>query len=253
MILEVSEFRKRVIDDLPTLVVELQAITGRFGDEEASAWSNSLPRLARAFSSAGFDNLHLYYNGSGALSLEYQLPAASSGCDVVLLGCGPLGPGAVVIELKHWLTHGDSPGLYEGLIQHPGHFLLPPADQVPGYVKYCRRFHSTVLDYGAIVNGCVLFTQNTNISAYGLAPNDGLAKAYPCFAFSEHDLASPFPDFVAETITGPDIEFATAFERGTYQQDRGFVRQIGEQILTPEESPFVLLDNQRRAFALCRA
>jgi hypothetical protein len=254
MILEVSAFRKLVVDDLPTLVTELQAVTGRFGDEEATAWSNSLPRLARAFSSKGFDHLHLYFNGSGALSLEYQLPAASSWCDVVLLGRGKSGPGAVVIELKHWQTHGDMPGEVEGLIQHLGQSMLHPSDQVRGYVEYCRRFHSAVLDEKAVVNGCVLFTQNTNTSAYRLPPNDELVNVFPCFSFSDHDLLDPFPSFVAGTITDPDIEFATSFERGTYKQDRGFVRQIGEQILTPaEESPFVLLDNQRRAFALCRA
>jgi hypothetical protein len=254
MILEVSEFRKRVVDDLPTLVTELQAVTGRSGDEEATAWSNSLPRLARAFSSKGFDHLHLYFNGSGALSLEYQLPAASSWCDVVLLGRSKSGPGAVIIELKHWQTHGDMPGQVEGLVQHLGQSVLHPSDQVRGYVEYCRRFHSAVLDSKAVVNGCVLFTQNTNTNAYRLPPNDDLASAYPCFSFTDHDLSSPFPSFVIETITSPDFEFATSFERGTYKQDRGFVRQIGEQILSPEkEGPFVLLDNQRRAFALCRA
>jgi hypothetical protein len=49
MILEIAEFRNRVVHDLPTLVSDLQCVTGRFGDEEATAWSNSLPRLARAF------------------------------------------------------------------------------------------------------------------------------------------------------------------------------------------------------------
>jgi Mrp family chromosome partitioning ATPase len=33
----------------------------------------------------------------------------------------------------------------------------------------------------------------------------------------------------------------------------GFVAQIGAQILDPESTPFELLDNQRRAFALCKA
>src|SRR5207253_1371037 len=40
---------------------------------------------------------------------------------------------------------------------------------------------------------------------------------------------------------------------GRYRQQRGFVAQIGEQILHPESKPFELLDNQRRAFALCKA
>jgi DUF2075 family protein len=43
------------------------------------------------------------------------------------------------------------------------------------------------------------------------------------------------------------------FASGRYRQQRGFVAQIGAQILDPESSPFELLDNQRRAFALCKA
>lgn len=96
MILEVKEFRQRVMSDMPTLVTELQAVTGRFGEDEADSWKNSLPRLARAFATSGFDSLHLYFNGTGALSLEYQLPAASSWCDVVLLG-------------RHDVEYGDKP------------------------------------------------------------------------------------------------------------------------------------------------
>jgi len=62
-----------------------------------------------------------------------------------------------------------------------------------------------------------------------------------------------FPNFIAETIDTPDLEFATAFETGRYKQDRGFVQQIGGQILDPNNTPFELLDNQRRAFSLCKA
>lgn len=253
MIIQVSEFRKRALEGLPELVAELQSITGRFGEEEAAAWKDSLPRLSKAFSAPGFDQLHLYFNGTSALSLEYQLPAASSWCDVVLLGRGNQGPGAVIIELKHWQTQGDYPEATTGLINHLGQPVLHPSDQVRGYVEYCRRFHSAVHGHSATVNGCVLFTQRTNIEAYKLHPNDQLTQEFPCFSYFEADLAAPFPSFIGQTITAPDFEFAQAFERGTYRQDRGFVRQIGEQILHPELSPFVLLDNQRRAFFLCRA
>lgn len=253
MILRVDEFRRRVTDDLSNLVSELQAVTGRTGTDEAFAWKSSLPRLAKAFGTPGFDPLHLYFHGEGNLSLEYQLPAASSWCDVVLLGRGTEGPGAVIIELKDWQTHSDFPVATEGLINHRGEATLHPSDQVRGYVEYCRRFHSTVLDHSAAVNGCVFFTQNTNIAAYSLAPNEKLTEAFPCFSFRPADLDHSFPAFISKTITGPDIAFAAEFERGTYKQDRGFVRQIAAQILHPEESPFVLLDNQRRAFSLCRA
>ena len=192
MILEVSEFRRRVVGDLPTLVSELQSVTGRFGDEEATSWEHSLPRLARAFSSPGFDRLHLYLNGTSALSLEYQLPAAASWCDVVLLGRGERGPGAVIIELKHWQTHGDYPATTVGLINHLGQAILHPSDQVRGYVEYCRRFHSAVHDHSATINGCVLFTQRTNIEAYRLQPNDELTKDFPCFSYFDADLSLRF-------------------------------------------------------------
>jgi len=253
MIIEVKEFRQRVAKDLPTLVGELQAVTGRYGDEEAESWRHSLPRLAKVFSTPGFDPLHLYFNGTGALSLEYQLPAASSWCDVVLLGQNKDQPGAVIIELKHWQTSTDSPGDFEGLVQHFGQPTLHPSDQVRGYTEYCRRFHSAVHDFGATVAGCVLFTKDTVTTAYRKPPNDLLTDRYPCFTLSAEDLGGPFPSFVSEAITEPDLEFAKAFESGYYKQDRGFVRQIGGQILDPTGSPFELLDNQRRAFALCRA
>jgi len=253
MLLTIEDFKRRIGQDLSGMIKELQDLTGRFGEEEASAWENSLPCLAKAFSSSGFDHLHLYFNGTSALSLEYQLPAASSWCDVVLLGRGERGPGAVIIELKHWQTHGDYPAEIVGLINHLGQPTLHPADQVRGYVEYCRRFHSAVHDHSATINGCVLFTKRTNIEAYRLPPNEELTKDFPCFSPFEADLASPFPSFIARTINAPDFEFAQSFERGTYKQDRGFVRQIGHQILHPEDSPFVLLDNQRRAFSLCRA
>ncbi len=252
MILEMADFRRRVAEDRENLIAELQAITGRFGDEEREAMSASFPRLCEAFSHPGFDRLHLYFNGSSALSLEYQLPAASAWCDVVLLGSGPEGPGAVVIELKHWLTHGDTPAI-QGLINHNGEAILHPSDQVRGYVEYCRRFHSAVVDHGAKVNGCVFFTRNTNIAAYSMPPNTELAADFPCFASNDSYLAEAFPAFVNRTINAPDFGFALEFERGSYKQDRGFIRHIGQQILNPETSPFVLLDAQRRAFSLCRA
>lgn len=253
MIIEIQEFRSRVVNDLPNLVGELQVVTGRFGNEEADSWRNSLPRLAKAFSAPSFDSLHLYFNGSGALSLEYQLPAASSWCDVVLLGRKNNKSGAVIIELKHWQTSTDTPGAIEGLVQHFGQTTLHPSDQVRGYTEYCRRFHSAVLDHKALVKGCVLFTRETITKAYNSDPNHNLTREFPCFSLASESLSHPFPAFVGEAIDAPDLAFAKAFETGTYKQDRGFVHQIGNQILDPQSTPFELLDNQRRAFALCRA
>lgn len=253
MIIEVKAFRERVKADLPNLVTDLQATTGRYGDEEAESWRNSLPKLADVFSSSGFDPLHLYFNGTGALSLEYQLPAASSWCDVVLLGKKGDTPGAVIIELKHWQTSTDKPGPVEGLIEHFGNTVLHPSDQVRGYAEYCRRYHSAVLEQAAEVKGCVLFTRDTVTRAYHEAPNHELTSSFPCFSLAEEDASGPFPNFIGNIIDAPDLEFATAFETGRYKQDRGFVQQIGEQILDPNNTPFELLDNQRRAFALCKA
>jgi hypothetical protein len=106
----------------------------------------------------------------------------------------------------------------------------------------------------ATISGCVLFTQKTNINAYRVSPNDALVRDFPCFSYFPDDLTNGFPEFVEKTLNAPDLDFATEFERGSYKQDRGFVRQIGQQILNAsEESPFVLLDNQRTAFAVCRA
>src|SRR6202011_374094 len=67
------------------------------------------------------------------------------------------------------------------------------------------------------------------------------------------DVENRFPEFFRTRLTEPDQEFAFKFATGCYRQQRGFVAQIGAQILDPESSPFELLDNQRRAFALCKA
>lgn len=253
MIITVNDFKERVSSDMPTLVNELQAVTGRYGDEEAKSWQDSLPRLSRAFSASSFNSLHLYFNGSGALSLEYQLPAASSWCDVVLLGKKNNKPGAVIIELKHWQTYSDKPGKVEGLINHFGSEVLHPSDQVRGYSEYCRRYHSAVLEQEASVKGCVLFTRDVITKAYKETPNDSLVKSFPCFTLSDEDIATSFPQFIQGVIEEADYAWALDFESGSYKQDRGFVEQIGGQILNPEASCFELLDNQRRAFALCRA
>ena len=141
MLITVAELRDRVSTDIPSLIDELQSATGRYGAEEASAWSESLPRLARMLSAPSMQPLHLYCAGPGDLSLEYQLPASGSFADVVLLGAKDSTPSAVVIELKHWMTRGDRPGRAQGLIERQGIQDLHPSEQVKGYVEYCRRFH----------------------------------------------------------------------------------------------------------------
>jgi DUF2075 family protein len=254
MLLTVSEFRDRVQTDLSGLVTELAEMTCRAtGTEEQKAWTASLPRFAQALSSPALQSLHLYFEGAGELSLEYPLPAASYWCDAVLLGRVGTRPSAVIVEMKDWITRGDRPGRAEGLVERHGAQWLHPSDQVRGYVQYCKRFHSAISDHAADVSGCVLFTKDYVTEPYTVEPNGGLANAYPIFTMAANDVNARFPNFLTARITHPDDKFAEAFELGRYRQDRGFLAQIGRQILDPKSTFFELLDDQRRAFALCRA
>lgn len=252
MLIRIDEFRNRVASDCDGLVADLQTLTGRYGDEEAKAWSLSFGKLSSVFQAPSFQPLHLYFGGRGNLALEYQLPAASSWADIVLLGRHQDRNSAVIIELKNWTTAADKPGKAEGLIAREGRQELHPSDQVRGYSEYCRRFHSAI-DEKSNVSGCVLFTHQVYTDAYTKAPNEQLACNYPIFTTASEDVAGRFPKFFRTRLTEPDEEFALRFATGHYRQQRGFVAQIGAQILNPDSSPFELLDNQRRAFALCKA
>lgn len=252
MLLTVSEFREAVQTNRPALIMALRSETGRGGQEEREAWESSLPALANALAAPGLAGLHLYFVGHGYLALEYQLPAASSWCDVVLLGRGETGPSAVIVELKHWITRGDQPGPAEGLMHRGGELVLHPSDQVRGYTEYCRRFHSTVQDQRADVRGCVLFTRDYFVDRYSEPPNEALVNDYPCFTLAPHIVRESWPAYLVRSLRSSDEQFARAFVAGRYRQDRGFVRQIGAQIRDRANSPFVLLDHQRRAFALVR-
>lgn len=248
----VQEFREQVELGLDTLIIQLQTLTGRSGAEEASAWRVSLPKLADSLAAPVFSQVHLYFPDTQFLALEYQLPAASAWCDVVLLGRSKERLGAVVIEMKDWTTWGDVPGPGEGLMIRHGSIVLHPSEQVRGYVEYCRRFHSAIQDYNASVSGCVLFTRDQFVHSYLRAPNNRLVADFPCFAAAMPMLREALPQYITTYVSTPDSGFATAFVNGKYRQDRSFVRQIGAQILTPNSSPFELLDNQRRAFAMVR-
>jgi hypothetical protein len=236
------------------LVSELTSTVARnVGAEEQKSWKESLPRFAAAISSAQLQPLHLFFQGAGRLSLEYPLPAASYWCDAVLLGRNANRPSAVIVELKDWDTRGDRPGRAEGLIERNGAQWLHPSEQVRGYSEYCRRFHSAIDAYSADVAGCVLLTRDYVIEPYVLEPNSTLASQYPIFTLAASDVNGRLPEFFVPRITDPDEEFAQAFEKGTYRQERGFLAQIGRQILDPKSSYFELLDDQRRAYALCRS
>ena len=247
----VAEFRIRVSARMGAFVQQLQALTGRSGTEEEAAWRASLPRLADAFAAPSLAEVHVYFGGGGNLAVEYQLPAASAWCDAVLLGRRGVTASAVVVELKDWTTRADRPGPYEGLVVRSGQPVLHPSEQVRGYVEYCRRFHSAVLDRGANVQGCVLFTKDRFLGRYAEPPNAQLVRDYPCFTTPAAG-RDGLPAFLSEHIDEPDASFAKAFVEGGYRQDRGFVRQIGQQILDPAKTPFELLDSQRSAFALVR-
>ena len=252
MLLSIREFKDRVSEGMEGLVSELQELTGRYGDEEATAWATSLPKVASIFSSPGFDPLHLYFGSRGSLSLEYQLPASSSWCDIILLGQHQGTPAAAILELKDWLLRGDQPGRVEGLVLHQGKRTLHPSEQVRGYTNYCRRFHSAVLDAKANVYGCVMFTGDYFTNAYTRPPNDKLIREFPCFSMAPEMLEQALPDYFGARLSEPDPDFAQAFEEGVYRQDRGFIRHIGEQILDPERTPFELLDSQQLAFTFSR-
>lgn len=253
MLTTVDQFRRRVTLDCPSLISELQSLTGRYGSEEASAWERSLKQMSRIFQADSFKPLHLYFGSRGNLALEYQLPASSSWCDVVLLGKHNAKSSAVIVELKDWQTAGDEPGSYEGLVWRHGTQELHPSDQVRGYTEYCRRFHSAVQDHNADVHGCVLFTRDRWTHAYTAEPNARLAVDYPLFTTDSDDVEKAFPAYFRERLTEPDTAFAAAFERGHYRQSRGFVAQVGAQILDRTTSAFELLDGQRKAFAECRS
>lgn len=253
MLVTVSDFRRLVANDLATLVAQLQEVTGRRGADEEHAWRESLPAVGNAFSAPSFQPLHLYFGERGHLSLEYRLPAAAAWCDMILLGRHFGRSSAVVIELKDWVTRADKPGALEGLIQHAERVVLHPSEQVAGYTEYCRRYHSAILEDGAAIHGCVLFTREDRFTAYGLPPNKRLVETYPCFAARRAQTDSGMASFFANRISEPDEGFALRFETGTYRQDRSFIRQLAQQILDRTRGPFELIDGQRLGYLVCKS
>jgi len=109
-------------------------------------------------------------------------------------------PSALILELKHWDTRNDLPGAGEGLMQHGGRLVLHPAEQLCGYVEYCRRFHSAIDDEGAAVDGCVVFTARPLNPAYFSHPNETISRRFPSFAIPAESEGTEFIDFVSERI-----------------------------------------------------
>lgn len=253
MLLQVAEFRRKVDGNMDELVAELMAQTGRGGYAEKEAWRSSLGAVRKAFSAPAFDRLDMFFGGRGNLALEYRMPGGSGWADMVLLGRHRERPSSVFIELKNWITRGNTPGIGVGLMERQGAMEQHPSDQVAGYVEWCRNFHSTVQDRNAAVHGCVLFTKDAYYHTYTLPPNEGLAAKYPCFSTAANDVDGRLPDFFSTRLTEPDHDFAEAFAEGGYRQNRSFVSLVGAQILDSSSSPFVLLDGQLKAFRVVKA
>ncbi|KAF0246856.1 MAG: hypothetical protein FD180_386 [Planctomycetota bacterium] len=254
MLFTIREFERLATRDIDTLVGRLQRETGRFGDDEKYAWTESLPCVAASLKDSDLGGFHIKLGGSdGSLSLEYRLPASSSWSDLVLLGAGHGKPSAVVVELKHWSTSGDLPGVRSGLIRHNGQQVLHPSEQVRGYVEYFRAFHSAVIDKSADISGCVLFTNSKQVEAYGLEPHVRLVRDFPYFSASPQDLGERFPAFLRSKLRKPDEAWAREFENGVYQQDRGLVQNVARLLAGSALPQFVLVDGQRQGLQLVLA
>lgn len=251
MLLSVEEFCERTRAELESLVEELQATTGRFGDSESVAWRSSLPQVATVLERAQLGGAHLAFQRRHGVALEYRLPASSSWADAVLLGRGPTGPQAVLFELKDWQSVESEPGPRPGLIARQGKPMLHPSEQVRGYVEYCRRFHSAVLDSRAAVDGVVFLTRARSGESLRQSPHDQLTTEFPVFAASSHDLYDELPRYLQGKIVAPDERFAHAFAGGQYKQDRSFVLGMANVVRDPASSPFVLLDHQRLGLEQC--
>lgn len=251
MLIEVGEFCRRVETDMAGLIDQLQAVTGRQGQDERRAWERSLPQLSVMLAKPELRSLHLHLGQSAGMAVEYRLPASSSWCDVVLLGQHDGSPGVVIVELKDWDTAGDSSGPREGLIVHRGAHWLHPSEQVRGYAEYCQLFHSTVQDERAVVGGCVYFTRRNDLTPYRAAPHRKLAEEYPLFSNTPVEVDDGIVPFIASRVSLPDKGFAERFETGVYKQDRSFVLQVSAAIKRSTKPPFVLLDEQRRGFQEC--
>lgn len=251
MLLDVATFCERSEYQLDQLVEDLEKSTRRSNPLERTAWRNSLPTFAQVMRHESLRGLHVQIGNVGGLIVEYRLPASPSWADVVLLGKGPCGPAAVIVELKDWDIAGDAAGDAEELVLRRGQRTLHPSDQVRGYTDYCQRFHSAVQERKAAVSGCVFFTYASTIGSYAAGPHEGLVRAHPVFARNSSDIEKEFPAYLRSRLQEPDSDFARAFDAGTYRQDRGFVKQMAQAIRRPETSPFVLLDQQRVGFATC--
>lgn len=82
-----------------TLVEQLRARHGELSDvplsdAEVESWRHSLPALADALRDPCF--------ARGEIFVELFMPLNGRRCDALLTGHGPVGPSAVLVELKGW-------------------------------------------------------------------------------------------------------------------------------------------------------
>lgn len=247
MLYRIEEFCDEVSSNLNGMIDHLCFHTGRNTPAERLAWQRSLPKMSAVLAKRQLRDVQLYIPPRGNLLVEYRLPSSSSWCDMVLLGKNKKSNSVLIIELKDWNTKDDKQGPRENLILHKNQPYLHPSDQVRGYVNYCQRFHSAVMDYHANVSGCVYFTQDTDVSVYSMEPHDKLTAIFPVFGNNDSD--ESFSRYIIDRINQPDQSFANEFIKGTYKQDRNLILQVAKQFKS-NESPFELLDQQRTVYEI---
>lgn len=250
MLYSVNEFCKYVKADVAGFVSEMNVNGRQLGAKEIPHLESSYTAMSRVFASAvkknpEFGNVMI---GSTNVLPEYRLPSTPAWCDIVLLGKGDSRKQVVIIELKDWQPNGqDRPGSKEGLIYHNGVDGHHPADQVKGYVEYCRAFHSAVAEYDANVDGCVFFSDKIDTSPYKTSPNDRLTEDFPVFNTQEIDTLA---DYITDRIKAGDGQFAVSFENGYYVQNKQILKQVAQTLANKSDTvrPFVLLDKQKEGF-----
>lgn len=248
MIFTIKQFCNHVSRDLNGILDALaEEVTRPFSDAERVNLAESYTAVSKMFSASlkkhpALGDVHI---STTNMLMEYKLPAASSWCDMVLLGEGKTNKQVFIIELKNWVKNNtDVAGEAEGLIGHQGE-RLHPSDQVKGYVEYCRCFHSTVLETHAEVSGCVFFTKDIDVNPYKVSPNDQLTLEYPVY---NTDMTEILSDNIADRIVSGDEEFATKFVNGHYQQNRDIMKQVAKNLSASDARPFVLLEKQRLGY-----
>ena len=247
----VKQFCDDISHDTIGFVDQILSIGRNVSPNEREAMIASYPQVSAMLTQAmkfqpELGNAHI--STTSDLLLEYKLPGASSWCDLVLLGKKNGEYKVIIIELKNWDKKSkDTPGKFEGFINHDGKEEKHPSDQVKGYTEYCRYFHSTVLETPAQVQGLVYFTQPIPLEPYRKSPNQWLTVEYPLF---NKETTQALAEKVISEIEEGDEEFAAKFVNGYYRQNRNIIEQIAKCLSDASETerPFVLLDEQRRGF-----